>query len=255
MLSMSSLLLVALFIGTTVLALLAFQSGLVFGRWRSQQPDPEPQLPARTLVASILSLLSFMLGFTFGLAFSHYDSRNQSVFDETIAIGTAYHRADLLPEPERTDLRLLLRRYVDVRLEAGQSPDKATLAQLRLLQDQIWREAVDLGRKDGRPSAEPLMRSITEVIDVHGERVLAGFRSRIPMKVWITLYSMMVVSLAAAGYSSGLAGARKSVLSLAYAILFSAVIIVIAAGDVPGPDQLRLTHSSLADLRTRMTGP
>src|SRR5436190_11990280 len=155
MLSMSSLLLVALFIGTTVLAMLAFQGGLVFGRWRSQQPDPEPQLPARTLVASILSLLSFMLGFTFGLAFSHYDSRNQSVFDETIAIGTAYRRADLLPEPGRTDLRLLLRRYVDVRLEAGQSPDKAAFAQLRLLQDQIWRQAVAVGRKDGQPSAEP----------------------------------------------------------------------------------------------------
>jgi serine/threonine-protein kinase len=55
---MSPLLLVVLFIATVIVVVLAFQGGLLFGRWRSRQPDPEPVLPVRTLVASILSLLA-----------------------------------------------------------------------------------------------------------------------------------------------------------------------------------------------------
>ena len=106
---MSPLLLVALFFATVIAALCAFEGGLRFGRWRSQQPDPEPSLPVRTLVASIMSLLAFILGFTFGSASSHFDSRSQSVFDEAVAIGTAYHRADFLPDPEAANMRRLLR--------------------------------------------------------------------------------------------------------------------------------------------------
>lgn len=38
---MTPSLLVALFIGAVVVALLAFEAGLRLGRWRSQRPDPE----------------------------------------------------------------------------------------------------------------------------------------------------------------------------------------------------------------------
>src|SRR5262245_24334785 len=79
---MSPSLLIVVFLATAGLTLLAFEGGLKFGKWRSSRPHPEPQLPVRALVASILSLLAFILGFTFGLALSHFDSRNQSVFDE-----------------------------------------------------------------------------------------------------------------------------------------------------------------------------
>src|SRR4051812_2787840 len=105
---------VAIFAATVILQLIAFHGGIRLGRWRSQQADPEPQLPVRTLVASILGLLSFILGFTFGIAASHFDARSQMIFDETIAIGTAYRRADFLTEPDRTNLRNLLREYLDI---------------------------------------------------------------------------------------------------------------------------------------------
>ena len=71
---------------------------------------------------------------------------------------------------------------------------------------------------------------MTEVIDVQGERALAGVRTRIPFSIWVILYGIMVVSVAAAGYHAGLAGARKSVAALAYALVFAAVIVMIAAG-------------------------
>jgi hypothetical protein len=165
---MSPLLLMALFVATVIVVLLSFECGLRFGRWRSQQPDPEPLMPVRTLVSSILSLLAFILGFTFGLASSHFDSRSQSVFDDAIAIGMAYHRADFLPDPERTNVRLLLRRYVDLRLEVarvGNGGDE--IGQLERLRKDIWVQSVAAGKHSIAPSVTPLIQSLTDVIDVH----------------------------------------------------------------------------------------
>jgi len=254
---MSPYLLLGVFAGTVIVALLAFESGRRYGRWRSEQPDPEPQLPVRALVASILSLLAFILGFTFGLASSHWDSRNQSVFDEALAIGTAYHRTDFLPEPDREHLRQLLREYVDLRLEEVRSEKSIEeVARLRQMQEKIWAEAVSAAKKDTGPlSSAPLLQSLTDVIDVHGERVLAGIRSRIPLRVWMILYGIMVLSIGSAGYLSGLAGARRSFAAIPYAFVFAAVIVMIAAGDIPGTDQFHDSHQALVDLRVRLNTP
>ena len=70
------------------------------------------------MVAATLALLAFILAFTFGLAGSWFDVRRRLVIDEANAIGTTYLRAGMLPEPHRSDVRDLLREYVDVRLEA-----------------------------------------------------------------------------------------------------------------------------------------
>ena len=248
--------LVTLFAGTVIITLVAFEGGLRLGRWRRQRPDPEPLLPVRSLVASILGLLAFILGFTFGLATGHFDSRSESAFEEAIAIGTAYRRADFLQDPERTALRRLLLDYIDMRLgvqRSGKDVDE-TIARVRQLQNQIWRLAIGAGKKNnGHLSPSPLMQSISEVVDVQGERVLAGMRSRIPVRVWLVLYGIMIISVGAAGYHAGLAGARRSIAAVGYALVFSAVIVMIAAGDVPGSEQFRKSEQVLSDLRVRLT--
>ena len=252
---MSPFLLSGVFIATVIVALLAFEVGVRLGRWRGRQPDPEPQQPILTLVASILSLCAFSLGFTCGLASGHFDSRSQSVFDEAVAIGTAYHRADLLPDPERSNVRKLLRDYIDLRLQAGRSAQSGgAIEQLRRLQTEIWAEVVTASRKEGR-STLPLIESVTDVIDVHTERVLAGIRSRIPFTVWAVMYWIMAVAISAAGYQAGLAGGRRSLAAVFYALVFGAVIMMIAAADVPGSEQIRASHQALTDLRARLPAP
>ena len=76
------------------------------------------------MVAAVLALLAFLLTFTFGMAASRFEARRQVLLDEANAIGTAYLRAALLSDPQRAEIRKLLREYVDVRLEAVQ-PGKA----------------------------------------------------------------------------------------------------------------------------------
>jgi len=254
---MSPLLLTALFISTVIVALLAFEGGLLFGRWRSRQPNPEPLLPARTLVASILGLLAFILGFVFRLSSSHFDARDRAIFDESLAIGTAYHRADLLPDPDRTKIQRLLLEYVDRRLETGRSGtiDDRTLARLRQLQRDLWTVAVAAEASSSRSSAAPLIQSLSDVIDVRGERVLADMGARIPRSVWLALYWIMALAVAAAGYHAGLAGARVSFAAVAYALVFAAVIVMIAAGDLPGSEPFATSHQALTELRARLAAP
>jgi hypothetical protein len=251
----SPVLLAALFLATLVAELLAFEGGLRLGRWRSQRANPEPPLPARVLVTSTLNMLAFMLAFIFGLASSHYDSRSQSVFDESVAIESTYQRADLLPHDDRKALRQLLRQYVDLRLMVRQ-PSADDVRQLRALQAQIWDRAISSGRREGgSPTPAPLLQSLTDAIDVHGERALIGVRTRIPIVAWIVLIAIMFTSIASAGYLAGLAGARRSIAATGYALVFAAVIVMIVAADVPGTEQLRTSHQALVDLRSRLTEP
>jgi hypothetical protein len=218
-------------------------------------PDPEPSLPVRTIVASVLSLLAFILGITFSLASSHFDARGEAVTDEAIAIGSAYHRAELLAEPDRTTLRNLLREYVDLRLEAAQltNSDDAS-ARLRQLQKHLWDEAVIIEKQDGGTRVS-MLQPLTDIIDVHAERVLAVFRARIPDIVWFFLYGIMVVALIGAGYQSGISGGSRSISGLVYSLVFAGVIVLIAGADNPRPDQLRSSHQALTEQRARLTSP
>jgi hypothetical protein len=253
--SLSPIFLVGLFVAIAIATLLAFEAGLWLGRWRSRKPNPEALLPVRMLVTSTLGMLSFILGFTFGLASSHFDNRTDAVFDEATAISTAYRRADLLPEPERTNERRLIRNYIDVRLEPLQLRTGDALAPMRRLQEQMWAEAVAASRRDGGSSfVMPLTQSLIDV-NAHGERVLTGIRSRIPIGVWLILNAIMAVSVAAAGYHAGLAGTQRSIAAVAYSVVFAAVIVLIAAGDIPGPQQLQTSHQALIDLRDRLAEP
>jgi hypothetical protein len=253
--SLSPVFLFGLFVVIAIATLLAFEAGLWLGRWRSRRPNPEAPRPVGMLVTSTLGMLSFILGFTFGLASSHFDRRTDAAFDEATAIGTAYRRADLLPEPERTNERRLIRQYVDVRLEPLHARTGDALARMRRLQEQMWAEAVGASRRDGgSPAVVPLTQSLIDV-NVHGERVLNGIRSRIHVGVWLILNAIMAVSVASAGYHAGLAGTQRSIAAVAYALVFATVIVLIAAVDIPGPQQLQTSHQALIDLRDRLAEP
>jgi len=244
-----------LFVAIVVGTLLAFEAGLRLGRWRSRKPNAEALLPVRMLVTSTLGMLSFILGFTFGLASSHFDSRSQSIFDEATAISAAYHRADLLPEPERTKERRLILEYVDMRLEPLEGARTDVVARLRTLQEQMWHQAVAASQKEGAASSVmPFTQSLIE-INAQGERVLSGIRSRIPVVVWAILNAIMAISVAAAGYHAGLAGTQRSIAAFAYSLVFAAVILLITAADTPGASQLRTSHQALIDLQQRLKTP
>src|SRR5262245_17794876 len=124
---------------TVLVVFLAIEGGLRLGRRRSDGSAQEDRQSVGQVVAATLSLLAFLLAFTFSLAASRFETRRTLVVDEANAIGTTYLRAAMLPEPHREAIRTLLREYTDVRLEAVQ-PGKLdeSIRRSKELQARLW---------------------------------------------------------------------------------------------------------------------
>ena len=109
----------ALYIITAAIVLLSAEAGWRLGNYRRQLPQHEKDAPVGAVVGATLGLLAFLLAFTFGMAASRYDTRKQLVLQEANAIGTTYLRAEMLPEPQRSEIRNLLREYAAQRVGAS----------------------------------------------------------------------------------------------------------------------------------------
>jgi hypothetical protein len=240
---------------TIVIGLASFEFGYRVAHYRQQQHQEEKETPVGGMVAGTLGLLAFMLAFTFGLAGARFEDRRQVVLDEANAVGTTYLRAEMLPEPMRTEVKKLLREYVDLRVEAvQQQPEKLNeaVSKSEALQERLWAQAVAVTEKDRSPIAALFVDSLNSVIDLHATRVMAGLRSRVPAVIWIVLYVLAILAMEMIGYHAGLANSRRSIAAVALIIAFSLVLFLIADLDRPGQGMLRVSQQSMIDLRKSM---
>jgi len=238
------------YLATSLLALLAVELGFRLARSRLRRSLHEPEAPVGAMVGATLGLLAFMLAFTFGLAASRFDARRSLVLDEANAIGTTYLRAALLPEPERSEIRKLLREYVDARLQIVQLDKREqVLRRSTELQDELWSRAVAVTDRNAGPTVALFIASLNELIDLHAKRVNLGIRNRVPLSIWAALYFVSITTMAAVGYHAGMAGTRRSPVMLALVLTFSAVILLIADLDRPYEGLLTVNQQAMVDLR------
>ena len=242
---------------TVGLMLLAIECGYRLGRHRRKLTQNEDRPPLGEMVTATLGLVAFLLAFTFGLAATRYDIRRGLVVEEANAIGTTYLRAALLPEPQRGDVRSLLRSYVDVRLDATR-PGKLIedIRRSEELHVQLWERAVVVGESQPRSIVVGLfIESLNQTIDLHTKRVALGAGNRIPATIWAALFFVAIVGTALLGYHTGLAGAARSLAIIAMVFAFSAVITLIADLDRPREGFLKVGQQAMTDLRTTMSRP
>jgi hypothetical protein len=245
------------FLATVAVVLLAVEGGFRLGQYRRRRSEQEDKPPVGEMVAATLALLAFMLAFTFGLAASRFDVRRGLVIDEANAIGTTYLRAGLLPEPHRSDVRSLLREYVDVRLEAVQ-PGKLSrsIGRSEELHARLWAHAVAVGEKNpGSIVVGLFIASLNEVIDLHAKRLALGVRNRIPGTIWAALSFVTIIGTSVIGYHAGLAGSGRSLALLALVLAFSAVVTLIADLDRPQEGLLRVSQQTMIDLQKTLAAP
>ena len=131
-----------------VLLLAASEIGYRIGRRLKAGADDAMRSEIYTLQAATLALLALLLGFSFSLGASAYENRRRVILNETLVIAKAHQRADLLPEPTRSEVRELLIQYIDTRLDLfyqGAFREHVVRARLResqRLQHEIWERAV-----------------------------------------------------------------------------------------------------------------
>ncbi|MCI0362147.1 MAG: hypothetical protein L0211_27005 [Planctomycetaceae bacterium] len=247
----------AIFLAFGIFLYLALEGGYRLGQWRRARVSDEKDQPVGAMVASILGLVALVLGFTFSLAASRFDARRMAVLEESNAIGTAYLRARLLPEPQRTEIPRLLREYVAVRIQGiEEGKTEQALARSEALHELLWAQAAAAAEKDsGSIMTGVFIQSLNDVIDLHAKRVLVGLRSRIPLVIWIGLFGLAMLGMASVGYQAALCATRRSPAMLGMVLAFAVVLLLIADLDRGQEGMMRISQHSMLDLQETITSP
>lgn len=229
--------------------------GYVVGRRRRKVDARLPEGAVGSVIAAMLGLLAFFLAITFGIASGRFDSRRQLLLDEVNAIGTAMLRADMIPEPHRTDVRRLIRRYVDIRAEIPTEPKAlaSRIAESERIQDEIWAHATAIARAQPDSVIVGLfVSSLNEMFDLHTSRTTHALQYRIPGVIWIGLIVVTFFSMAAVGMLFGVAGKCDWLILVALALTYSAVVLLIADLDSPAQGMLRVSQRPMQELRDKL---
>lgn len=245
----------SVFIATIVFVFLAVELGFRAGIRSAARSENERQAPIDAMVGSTLGLLAFVLAFTFGMATSRFDTRNQLLVDDVVAIRTADLRTQLLPEPNGGESRALLKEYVDIRILRSSDLDRFAQINRRTqqIQDELWARTAPLLQDASLSSVvAPALQAIIQMNDVHTKRVTAGIENRLPFTIWIALYCITGLAMAISGYRTGVAGRRSVVATITLVFAYSTVILLIADLDRPQEGLLKVDQQPMIDLQMRM---
>lgn len=246
-----------LMVGLLILMFSANEMGYRLGLWFNRDEPEASRTVGNSIKGSIIGLVAFLLGFTFSMTTGRHDVRRKVVLDEANAIGTCYLRAGLLPEPERTKIRVTLRQYVAVRLEFfenGLDPAavKRNSQEMDFLLNYVWLAVEEVARTDSERLRTSLMVPATnELIDLGSTRTSSA-TNHVPGPVMWMLLVCIVVTCTLLGHSSGQSGRRHSGLWSAFNILLALILFLVLDFDRPRRGLIQADHTPLIELRQSM---
>jgi hypothetical protein len=244
-----------IFLITLGIIFAAFEVGFLLGRYRYNRLNKEKDSLVGPMVGVMLGLLAFMLSFTFGVAASHFDARRQLVLEEANTIRSTYAMTDMLAEVPRTESQKLLREYVDLRLKKYLSQDEIDVALSRSheIHDQLWSMAMTGETKStGTSSSWLYVQSLSDMINMQAKRLIAGTHGRIQTSIWVMLYCLAILGMAAMGYHAGLVGIRGFFVYPVLILMFSLVVVFIYDLDRPKQSLFKVSQQPIIELQQRM---
>lgn len=240
--------------GTLLLFLVAVEVGYRIGRRYRDVTASERKSQTGAVLAAMLALLGFLLAFSFGLAADRFARRKALVLEEANAAGTAFLRADFLPEDQRAAARLLLRNYVATRMQVVDRTMEREEG-LRISEDhqrRLW-EMVSAAAEE-QPRSVPLgllVTSMNEVIDLHQARVTVALQYRIPPSLVWALYLVALLSMTTLGIHFGIGGPRNLLVTVALVVAFTAILLLIIDLDQPWQRLFQVVQNPMVEtLRT-----
>lgn len=240
--------------------LLAIEIGLRVGFSAKNSATEASRSHVSAIQSSILGILALLLAFTFSLSLQRFDSRSEAVVNEANAIGTAYLRAQLLPDSLRDDAQVALREYLELRVQASavsgieRAEREELLTKTARSQTTLWGFARRAAEANPNPVTSGLfIQSLNEVFDAFGRRVAALDR-HVPEMVLLLLYVTFVMAGAIVGFASGAGGHRPSMASYIMIVLMVVLVFIILDLDRPRRGVIEVSQKSLYDLQAAIKG-
>ena len=237
------------------LMLLAMEAGCRAGLRGQARSTNDSRAQISTVQTSLLGILALLLGFTFSIALDRYNGRSLAVVNEANAIGTAFLRTDLLPEPTRSDARRAFADYAGVRarmsvLTWNQKDERVALTgRLLELQDRLWRQGAEAVRTSPNPATNGLyLQSLNGMIDAYSS-YMAEMLRHVPHLVMMLLFGAFILSGGMIGLSAGLAGHRPS--RATYLMMSVIVLLMYMVMDLDRPHRgiTRVDSQGLIELQ------
>lgn len=175
---------------------------------------PEPQKGTGAVEGAVFGLIGLILAFTLSGAQSWFDTRRAYIVEEANTISTTYDRADLLPEPHRATVKVLIRAYLGERIASYRTDSDLETRETHRrraaeLQREIWAGA-ELGcRAAGSSCPLLLLPSVNAMGDIATTRMIAQ-RTHVPWIIIVLMCILATCGAALAGYALAARSARRS---------------------------------------------
>jgi hypothetical protein len=235
---------------------LAGEAGAQIGRRWHPRLDEARRGHIGSVLGSLLGLLALLLGFTFSMTASRYDTRRQLVVNEANALWGLSMQGGLLPDPPRAEFKQLLGKYVDERAAIGRLQRDQTdseiieaAARSKSIQDQMW--LVLKGAAETQPPvpiAATMMERLVEAAAIRRERIFS-WESRVPDSiVWLLIFGALTV-ISVLGFLGGLGNHRGLPARIAVTLLFCGTLYVTLDLDKPHQGLIRVSQSPMLHLK------
>jgi hypothetical protein len=207
------------------------EAGYRTGRRLFAEQDTARRSQIGGVQGAVLGLLGLLLGFTYSMGVSRFESRRDLVLKEANDVRTAYLRAGLLSEAHRGPTRDLLRRYVDVRIKLqASSRDPVAVEENRkqgdTIEKELWHQAEAATNEPPAPGVNLFIPSLNTMIETEAAR-LAAARNQIPSGVWLLLIIVAAAGCFTSAYGSGAQGPRSGFTAFLLPGLISVVIVCV----------------------------
>ena len=250
-----------LYIGTVAIVIASVYTGFFLARAHIKKNRTDSEGPINTIVAATMGLLAFILAFTFGVTTSRFEDRKSLMLEEVNSIETTYLRCDLIPEPQRSEIQTLLKKYVDIRVKLQADPQdyQILVPESEHLQTLMWDQAVSLSESAQKnPQLVALfINSMNDMFDLQTKRITVATIFRLPRLLWQALFLLIILCMVEVGYLFGLAGKSPNLLLIILlALSFSAMITLVGDLDRSGsgkPGLIRVPSQPMIDLQHRIT--
>jgi hypothetical protein len=209
-----------------------------------------------TILLATLTLNALIIGFSFSLAGSRYEQRKSYEATEANAIGTEYLRADLLPAPDATKVRSLLRNYLAQRISfyTDRNEDQLRRDDTRnaQLQADLWAAARSAAVAQPTPVVALVIAGMNDVLNSQAY-TQAAWRNRIPKAAWILMLTIAIIGNLLIGYGAQNVRAESLLLTVVpFALSIS--LLLIADMESPQGGLIRVNPQNLTSLAASLSG-
>jgi len=241
------------YVGIFIFMLAFCEVGYQIGKHGLTRQDKDASISLGPMVGGLMAMLAFVLAFTFSMASSQYNLRKQNVLEEANSIGTAYLRADLLDKHYRSEVKRLLREYVDVRLKAVSGSDLNTaIAKSVEIHNLLWDQVSSAARESPGTNSSLMIQSTNAVIDMHEKRVTGALHNRIPYSIWMALFTITALTMIAIGTQVGFTGKRRLVALIPMTLAFAVLLTLLLDLNRPQRGLITIGQQSMVNLQSTM---